>query len=115
MTSSTTTITVYGNLTAGAIGNAQTICYNTVPGQLSYTTAPTGGTGAYTYQWYNTSGQISGATSSTYTPPALTSNTNLLLCSNEWFMRNIKQQYYNNNGLWKFNIRCDRECTNYML
>ena len=76
MTTSTTSITVYGNLTSGVTGNAQTICYNTVPVQLSYTTAPTGGTGIYTYQWYNTSGLISGATSSSYTSPALTSNTN---------------------------------------
>ena len=34
------TITVYGNLTSGVIGNSQTICYNTVPAQLSFTTLP---------------------------------------------------------------------------
>ena len=76
VTTSTTTITVYSNLTAGVIGNAQTICYNTAPSQLSFTTTPTGGTGLYSYKWYNTSGLISGATNTTYTPPALTANTN---------------------------------------
>ena len=76
VTTSITTISVYSNFTSGAIGNTQTICYNTVPSQLNFTTAPTGGTGAYTYKWYNSSGLISGATSSTYSPPALTTTTN---------------------------------------
>ena len=75
VSTSTTNITVYGNLTSGLIGNAQTICYNTIPTQLSYTTAPTGGTGSYIYQWYNTSGIISGATNNSYTPAALTATT----------------------------------------
>ena len=47
VTSNNITITVYGNLTSGVIGNSQTICYNTVPAQLSFTTSPTGGTGIY--------------------------------------------------------------------
>ena len=76
VTSNNITITVYGNLTSGVIGNSQTICYNTVPSQLSFTTMPTGGTGAYTYQWYTTpSNIISGATNNTYTPSSLTSST----------------------------------------
>ena len=54
LSSNTITITVYGNLTSGVIGNAQIICYNTVPAQLSFTTAPTGGTGIYSYQWTQT-------------------------------------------------------------
>ena len=63
-------------LTSGVIGNAQTICYNTVPAQLSFTTSPTGGTGTYTYQWYTfPSTLISGATNSTYAPSSLTSST----------------------------------------
>src|SRR5208283_1992148 len=75
VTSNTITITVYNNLTSGVIGNAQTICYNTTPAQLSFTTSPTGGTGAYIYQWYTSpSNIISGATNSTYTPSSLTSS-----------------------------------------
>jgi hypothetical protein len=73
-------ITVYPNLTAGAIGSAQTICYNTAPTGLTQTTAPTGGTGTYTYQWQSSTNNsswtnISGATSTTYSPGALTANT----------------------------------------
>ena len=42
--SASVTITVYGNLTAGTIGTAQSICYNTAPAALTQLTAPTGGT-----------------------------------------------------------------------
>jgi len=73
-------ITVYDNLTPGSIGSAQTICYNTVPVSLNEVTAPTGGTGIYSYQWESSTdniswNDISGATSANYTPPALTANT----------------------------------------
>jgi hypothetical protein len=73
-------ITVYPNLTAGAIGSAQTICYNTAPAGLTQTTAPAGGTGSYTYQWQSSTdnsnwGNISGATSATYSPGTLTAST----------------------------------------
>ena len=44
-------VTVYDDLVAGAIGSAQTICYNTVPSGLTDDTSPSGGTGSYTYQW----------------------------------------------------------------
>jgi hypothetical protein len=74
------TVTVYGALTAGAIGAAQTICYNTAPNPLTQTTAPSGGTGTYTYQWQSSTNNsswtnITGATSSSYTPGQLTANT----------------------------------------
>src|SRR5208283_5412003 len=75
LTTNTITITVYANLTSGTIGNAQTICYNAVPSQMLFTTLPSGGTGTYSYQWYNGSGIISSATNSTYAPAALTSTT----------------------------------------
>ena len=76
VTSNTITITVDANLTSGTIGNAQTICYNTVPASLSFTTAPSGGTGTYLYQWYKSpSTSITGATLSSYSPAALTSTT----------------------------------------
>jgi uncharacterized protein GlcG (DUF336 family) len=69
-----------GNLTAGTIGAPQTICYNTVPNALTQLTAPTGGSGTYTYQWQssvdNTSWtDIAGATNQGYSPPALSTNT----------------------------------------
>ncbi|WP_423130330.1 MBG domain-containing protein [Gaoshiqia sp. Z1-71] len=78
------TVTVWPNLTAGTVGSAQTICYNSTPAGLSQTTAPTGGTGAYSYQWQSSPDNsswtnISGATASTYTPGQLTATT--------WFRR----------------------------
>ena len=73
-------ITVYANLTPGSVGNAQTICYNTAPAQLTQLTAPTGGPGGYTYRWQSSPDNtnwtnISGATGVNYTPPALTAST----------------------------------------
>ena len=73
-------ITVYANLTPGSVGSAQTICYNTAPLQLTQITAPSGGPGGYTYRWQSspdniTWSNITGATASTYSPPALTANT----------------------------------------
>ena len=73
-------VTVYPNLVAGSIGTAQTICYNSTPAGLTSTTLPTGGAGTYTYQWQSslnnsTWTNIGGATSTTYSPGALTSNT----------------------------------------
>ncbi len=64
-------------LTPGAIGTSQTICYNTAPSSLIEITAPTGGTGSYTYQWQSSTDSISwtdipGATLSGYAPGALT-------------------------------------------
>ena len=79
VSSTSITITVYGNLTAGTIQSAQSICYNTAPAQLTQATAPSGGTGAYTYQWQDspdnvTFNNIGGATASSYSPPVLTAN-----------------------------------------
>ena len=71
--SNTITITVYGNLSADISGGSSPICYNTAPGTLLATGS--GGTGSYTYQWYTTTGVISGATNSTYEPGFLTSTT----------------------------------------
>ena len=73
MNTTTTTITVYGNLTAGISGGTSPICYNTSPGTLTATGG--GGTGTYSYQWYTTSGTISGATEPTYAPGNITSTT----------------------------------------
>ena len=73
-------ITVYADFTAGSVGSAQSICYNTTPASLTNDASPTGGTGAYTYQWQSSTddatwGDVSGATSATYSPGALTTST----------------------------------------
>ncbi|MDR1257694.1 MAG: hypothetical protein LBK65_00215 [Tannerellaceae bacterium] len=73
-------ITVYPNLTAGAIGTAHTICYGATPATLTQTTAAGGGTGSYTYQWQSSANNsawtnITDATSATYSPGALTAST----------------------------------------
>ncbi|MFZ4707725.1 MAG: choice-of-anchor Q domain-containing protein, partial [Bacteroidales bacterium] len=38
-------------ITAGSIGSAQTICYNTAPGTLTNTLSPTGNIGPLEYKW----------------------------------------------------------------
>ena len=63
-------------LSAGTIGSIQTICYNIVPASLTETGAATGGAGIYTYQWQNSSDDvtftdITGATQTAYAPGAL--------------------------------------------
>src|SRR5664280_2262975 len=72
-------ITVYGQLTAGTIGTAQSICYNTAPAALTQLTAPTGGPGGYTYQWQDSPDNVTftnilGATGVGFAPPVLTAN-----------------------------------------
>ncbi|TDE31366.1 T9SS sorting signal type C domain-containing protein [Flavobacterium ranwuense] len=65
-------------VTAGVIGVAQSICSGATPTTLTSTTAGTG-SGTITYEWQtNTTGSfvtIPSATSSTYSPPALTAST----------------------------------------
>ncbi|MDR1259279.1 MAG: hypothetical protein LBK65_08400 [Tannerellaceae bacterium] len=81
------------NLTAGAIGVAQFICYGATPATLTQTTAPSGGggTGSYTYQWQSSAddsswSDINGAKSATYSPGALTAST--------YFRRNVTSGTY---------------------
>jgi uncharacterized protein YodC (DUF2158 family) len=64
--SNTASISVDANLTAAISGGTSPVCYNTAPD--TFTATGSGGTGSYTYQWYNSSGSISGATASTYAP-----------------------------------------------
>jgi hypothetical protein len=57
----------------------QSICYSSVPAALT-SSAPTGGTGTYTFQWQISPNNsiwtdIGGATSESYNPPAITENT----------------------------------------
>lgn len=73
-------ITVNPTLNPGSIGANQTLCYNTVPSTLTQLTSPSGGTGTYSYQWQRSPDNsawvnISGATASSYAPPALTTTT----------------------------------------
>ena len=72
-------ITVNAAVTAGSIGSNQTICYGTVPSLLTSTANGTG-TGTITYEWESSPNNstwtvILGASSETYQPGALTSNT----------------------------------------
>ncbi len=71
---------------AGEIGSDQDICINGLPNALNMTTPPSGGIGTYTYQWWKCTGgsctnppvgytPIGGATSNTYSPPALAVTT----------------------------------------
>jgi RHS repeat-associated protein len=74
------TVTVYPQLVPGTITPAsQAIIYNTAPTSLSMSSA-SGGNGSYTYQWQSSPNStswtnISGATSTSYSPPALTATT----------------------------------------
>ena len=50
-TSTAATLTAYAVLVNGTVSANQTICYGATPAALANVTAPTGGNGAYTYQW----------------------------------------------------------------
>ncbi len=73
-------VTVYPQLQAGVVGSVQSINYNTAPATLNLS-GVSGGNGSYSYQWYystnggSTWNQQSGATSSSYSPGALTTST----------------------------------------
>ena len=113
-------ITVYGNLTAGTIGTAQTICYNTLPAALTELTAPTGGPGGYTYQWQSspdnsTWTSIGGATAAGYAPPALTCKHILQTPGNRRNMRDCEQRLNTYNSIWRSYTRYNRNCAINML
>ena len=81
--SSSYVVSIGVTLQPGTISNpTQTIAYNTVPTPIS-ASSPTGGdcsATTYTYQWQQSSdnsnfSDISGATSTSYAPPALTATT----------------------------------------
>ncbi|HLO81057.1 MAG TPA: gliding motility-associated C-terminal domain-containing protein [Chitinophagaceae bacterium] len=74
------TVTVSAALDGGAIAASQTICKSTAPAALTSTTAATGGSGTYTYQWQSSTDNITftdiaGATSAGYAPGTLTQTT----------------------------------------
>ena len=77
VTSNVVTVTVYDEINAGVISTDQTICYNTTPAALSFSTNPNGEEGVYTYKWYESTDNatftvMSGKTQNTLTPSALT-------------------------------------------
>ncbi|MDR0695079.1 MAG: hypothetical protein LBF81_07260, partial [Prevotellaceae bacterium] len=74
LTSNAAVVTVNPDPTVAITPDNKSICYNTSPGTL--TAAPSGGAGStYSYQWQDGTGNISGATASTYNPGALTATT----------------------------------------
>jgi len=84
------TLTVYNQLVAGAItsGDDQEICYGQTPASIT-AGAPSGGSGTFTYLWqvYNSGtdawDDISGETSLTYQPDALTVTTTYCLAQTD--------------------------------
>ncbi|HEY5370684.1 MAG TPA: DUF6443 domain-containing protein, partial [Hanamia sp.] len=88
-TTNTATVTVFAPLVAGSISpSSQTINFNTTPSALTLS-GVSGGNGAYSYLWQSSTDNtnwtaISGATSATYTPGSLISNTyfNVAVTSN---------------------------------
>ena len=76
---STTSITVDPVVSAAISGGTTPICNGVSPGTLTATASGGSGSG-YTYQWYNSSGIISGATANTYATPTLTAS-NAYHCS----------------------------------
>jgi len=77
-------ITVLASLTAGTIGDGQTICPGSTAEILVEKEPASGGTGSFSYQWQSSTdsliwSDISGAVNSTFTPTGLNSDT--------WFKR----------------------------
>ncbi len=75
-TTNRVSIIVTPTLLPGQVGNSQSICLGAASATLSQVSAASGGTGAYAYQWYQTTDTtvvdtlIAGAISPTYLPPA---------------------------------------------
>ncbi|HNY03876.1 MAG TPA: hypothetical protein PKG48_14875, partial [Bacteroidales bacterium] len=81
----TQTITILPTVSYGTLASSdETICNGGDPSAIGFTTAPSGGTGTFAYQWYYKDGMntcptgtsssgwtsISGATTNSYDPPA---------------------------------------------
>lgn len=76
---STVTVVALGTLVPGTIGSPQTICSLATPGAFTSTGA-SGGLGTINYQWQSSTDNvtftnITGATSATYSAPALSATT----------------------------------------
>ncbi|NML65247.1 T9SS type B sorting domain-containing protein [Hymenobacter sp. RP-2-7] len=73
-------ITVLPTLGPGSIGTDQNVCAGATPAPLTSTAAATGGSGTFAYQWESsvdntTWTAVTGATSDTYAPGALSATT----------------------------------------
>ena len=74
-------IELYPTLTAGTIGNSQTICYNSIPEALAQVSSPTGGNSEITFQWQESTdngsswNNITGEYGTSLTLPPLTQTT----------------------------------------
>ncbi|WP_346320070.1 Ig-like domain-containing protein, partial [Chitinophaga sp. YIM B06452] len=80
--SNVVTITVNPAITPGVVASSQTFCISGNPDAFTVSTAPTGGTGTYTYQWQSSTTSVSsgftditGAAGATYDAPLLTQTT----------------------------------------
>ena len=76
----TVTVNIVSNVLPGTIGSDQTICAGSTPNAFTSITLASGGTGTINYQWQQSSDNstftnISGATSATYAPTALSQTT----------------------------------------
>ena len=74
------TVTVNPALTAGSIATPQTICVGATPAALTSSSAASGGAGTINYQWETSTNNttwsdVFNATSSTYSPGAISVNT----------------------------------------
>ncbi|MGI4739906.1 MAG: gliding motility-associated C-terminal domain-containing protein [Janthinobacterium lividum] len=78
--SNVVTITVAPALAAGTIGTDQSLCAGTAPTPLTSTSAATGGTGTFAYQWESSADNVNwaaigGATGETFAPGPLAATT----------------------------------------
>jgi hypothetical protein len=100
--SNSVTITVLAGLSAGTIGDSQTICYGSSTVELSQKTPADGGTHNYSYQWQSSPdslswSNISGAISTSYNPSGLNANT--------WFRRLVIDAVCGTTGSNKIKIK----------
>lgn len=73
-------IKLFSPILGGTIASGQTICAGSTPAAFTQVSAPSGGPGTYTFQWQSSTdsinwSDISGATSSGYSPNALSTLT----------------------------------------
>ncbi len=84
--SSEAIITVLEEPVAPVIGSSQNIFYNTIPETLSVTTAASGGSGSFTYQWQKNDGggwSNVGTGGLFFNPPALAFNTDYRIIASD--------------------------------
>ncbi|MBK9290382.1 MAG: hypothetical protein IPM52_01915 [Bacteroidetes bacterium] len=104
------TVTVRPDFTPGAIATAgETICYGGTPSTIGSVSAASGGDGNITYSWRSSSdnftASITGANSSSYTPPAgLTSTTTYRRYANDGTCNTVPEQ---STGEWTVTVRPD--------